>query len=335
MTEGKGNSTLNEVYEDIYQISIPMKGTPLRNINVYLIKGDDRNLLIDTGYQMDLCIRTIKDSLDVLNVSLEDTDILLTHFHNDHAGASTSIIRPGRTIYVPEPEYRFFAIGSDPEHYTKSRKDIYLKEGISEDFFTRMMGHRNPGAIGPDFFNHQFAPVKNEQEIPVGKYTLKAIHTPGHTPGHMCYWEETHRVLFTGDHVLFGVSPNIIPWEGIPNILSIYMFSLEKLREYPAALVLPAHRGSGDLEKRIDELEMHHQQRLNECESMVKLYPGKTALEITKMLSWKIRDTDKDGELPFSLLRYAFGECLVHLNHLRFLGKISRDMSKDGWYHYI
>ena len=327
------NKHILEICKDIYRIRVPMEGSTLRAINSYIIKGSDRNLLIDTGYRTEVCTETIRKSLSKLEVKPEKTDILLTHFHNDHSGAATDLIHPMRSIYVPSQEYQFFGIGKDPQFYTESRRPRYVQEGLSDEEFEKMMYLTLPGASGPDFFAHQFVPVEDDQKITVGNYTLTAIHTPGHTPGHMCYWDEDHGLMFTGDHILFDLSPNILSWPGIPNTLGLYLYSLQKLQAYPAATALPGHREPGSLSARIEEQLKHHQQRLNECESVVKLYPGKTALEITKLLSWKIRKPKGTKDSPLPLLRYAFGECLCHLDYLRIQKKVERTMS-DGFYRY-
>ncbi len=327
------NEHITEICKDIYRIQIPLNGSSLGTINSYVIRGADRSLLIDTGYRAEPCIETIRSSLSLLGVRPEKTDILLTHFHNDHSGAATDLIHPWRKIYVPAQEYQFFGIGDDPKVYTESRRPRYLKEGLSDEEFEKMMYITLPGSKGPDFFAGQFSPVDDRQTFAAGEYTLTAIHTPGHTPGHMCYWDEAHGLMFTGDHILFDISPNIIPWPGIPNILGLYLYSLQKLQNYPAAIALPGHRQPGSLSARIDEQIRHHKQRLNECESLVKLYPDKTALEITRLLSWKIRRPRGTRGIPLPLLRYAFGECLCHLDYLRFQKKIEQTFS-GGFYRY-
>lgn len=325
---------LSELQKDIYRIAIPLRATALGTINAYIIRGEDRSILIDTGYRMGLCVDAIRDSFHELGLDLQNTDILLTHFHNDHSGSSTEVIQPGRSIYVPEQEFPYFAIGSQPGYYQESRRPIYVQEGIAEDFFDRFMRVKAGRSTGPDFFSSQFVPVRDGEEISAGDHTLKAIHTPGHTPGHFCYWDEKNRIMFTGDHVLFDITPNIIPWAGIPNILSLYMQSLIKIRDYPAAMALPGHRAPGDLYKRVDEVISHHHQRLDECEELIKSHPDLTALDLTKMLSWNVTRRDGKEGIPFHLLRYAFGECLAHLDFLRLQNRIVREKDSDGFWRY-
>ena len=68
--------------------------------------------------------------------------------------------------------------------------------------------------------------------------TLRAIHTPGHAPDHLCYYLEEERALFTGDVVL-GAGTTVIPDD--TGDLGQYMASLRRLLELDAALIYPAH----------------------------------------------------------------------------------------------
>ena len=70
--------------------------------------------------------------------------------------------------------------------------------------------------------------------------TLLAIHTPGHASNCVCYLLERERLLFTGDHVLEGVSPVILPPDGD---MTAYMQSLEKLRSHDFERIAPGHGG--------------------------------------------------------------------------------------------
>ena len=69
---------------------------------------------------------------------------------------------------------------------------------------------------------------------------LIAIHTPGHASNCVCYLLESEGLLFTGDHVLEGVSPVILPPDGD---MAAYLHSLEKLRTHDFERIAPGHGG--------------------------------------------------------------------------------------------
>jgi glyoxylase-like metal-dependent hydrolase (beta-lactamase superfamily II) len=77
------------------------------------------------------------------------------------------------------------------------------------------------------------------QRIVAGDRELQAIHTPGHAADHLCFWDESSRVLFAGDLVVQGSTVVILASAG--GSLSDYLNSLEKVLALNPARLLPAH----------------------------------------------------------------------------------------------
>jgi glyoxylase-like metal-dependent hydrolase (beta-lactamase superfamily II) len=90
-----------------------------------------------------------------------------------------------------------------------------------------------------DGFEPQHVPEDGER-LHFGDVVLTAIRTPGHASNCVCYLLETERLLFTGDHVLRGVSPVILPPDGD---MSAYLDSLEKLLAAEFEFIAPGHGG--------------------------------------------------------------------------------------------
>ena len=78
------------------------------------------------------------------------------------------------------------------------------------------------------------------ERLPLGECELLAIHTPGHASNCVCYLLERERLLFSGDHVLEGVSPVILPPDGD---MAAYLHSLEKLKSHDFERIAPGHGG--------------------------------------------------------------------------------------------
>ncbi len=83
--------------------------------------------------------------------------------------------------------------------------------------------------------------VEDDTVVEVGELRLRTIHTPGHTPGSMCFWVEGTPVLFTGD-TLFPGGPGNTSLEGgdFPTIIE----SIERRLFAPfgaETLILPGH----------------------------------------------------------------------------------------------
>jgi glyoxylase-like metal-dependent hydrolase (beta-lactamase superfamily II) len=88
-------------------------------------------------------------------------------------------------------------------------------------------------------FAPQHMPVDGER-LMLGDVSLIAIHTPGHASNCVCYLLESERLLFTGDHVLEGVSPVILAPDGD---MSAYLSSLGKLEACDFERIAPGHGG--------------------------------------------------------------------------------------------
>jgi len=73
--------------------------------------------------------------------------------------------------------------------------------------------------------------------IDIGGREIEVLHTPGHSPGHLCFWESRRGYLFTGDlvykDILFAYYPSTDP--------EAYLDSLEKVAALPVKKVFPAH----------------------------------------------------------------------------------------------
>ena len=166
---------------------------------------------------------------------------------------------------------------------------MFRQAGMSKELLSYIYDSHPGYALAPDPQFDRYTDLEDGMQILAGDYTLQVIRSPGHTPGNVCLWMEKQNVLFSGDHILFDITPNIQKWINTGNALGQYLDSLKKIRNYDADLVFPAHRGSGDLKKRVDELLEHHAYRLDECLHVVANEPGLCAVDITDRMTWKIR----------------------------------------------
>jgi glyoxylase-like metal-dependent hydrolase (beta-lactamase superfamily II) len=86
------------------------------------------------------------------------------------------------------------------------------------------------------------------ERLLLGDSPVIAIHTPGHASNCVCYLLERERLLFTGDHVLEGVSPVILPPDGD---MSAYLASVDKLLPLDFERIAPGHGDVMEHPKRV------------------------------------------------------------------------------------
>lgn len=123
----------------------------------------------------------------------------------------------------------------------------------------RLVG-RPPPADGrqDEGFVPDAIPARDEV-FAVGALRLHAIDTPGHASNHVCWLLEGDGLLFSGDHILEGVTPVILVPDGD---LGAYLDSLERLKGYPLRAIAPGHgRVIGEPLAEIDRVIAHRLQR--------------------------------------------------------------------------
>jgi len=158
-------------------------------------------------------------------------------------------------------------------------------------------------------FQPQHQPRDGER-LALGDVALTAIHTPGHASNCVCYLELEARMLFTGDHVLGGVSPVILPPDGE---MAAYLDSLEKLGSYDFERIAPGH---GEILERgkqvIEHLRAHRLAR--ESKVLRAIGAGATLDELTP----KVYD-----DVPVERHEWAKLTLRAHLIKLEREGRIS------------
>ena len=183
----------------------------------YLLNGDKRSLLIDTG----LGICNIYE--EVIKLTDKPVTAVATHVHWDHIGGHKYF--PDFYAHAAELDW---LNGQFPLSLQTIREMVLDRcdppSGFSIEDYTLFQG--KPTRV-----------LADHDGIDLGGRQIEALHTPGHAPGHLCFWEPERGYLFTGDlvykDILFAYYPSTDP--------EAYLASLEKLAALPVQRVFPAH----------------------------------------------------------------------------------------------
>jgi len=304
---------IEEILPQLYKIEIPLPNNPLKALNSYLIKGQDRFLIIDTGMDREECKQEMFTALKKLGVDLKRTDFFITHVHADHLGLISALATDSSTVYFNEQEPSIVAAERFEKRWL-GISETHRTHGFPEAEAEKAMQNHPGRKYG--LKNHvDFHILKEDDIVEIADYSFRCIETPGHSPGHMCLYEPTKKILVSGDHILSKITPNITVWPEMDNSLKHYLASLEKIYPLDVNLVLPGHRNIwNNHRKRIAELQEHHKNRLNEILSVLE-EGGKTTWEIAPYISWDINYSSWELFPPAQKM-FAFGETLAHLIYL-------------------
>ena len=295
---------------ETWQIRLPMAGNPLGYVNGYLLADDDGYTLVDCGWKADDVLDALHAGLAACGARLRDVvRLCVTHFHFDHYGLAGTLRRAG----VPEllmhaRDWQLAARLIDAPD-ADARADAWIARN----------GFALATTLDDDVQYHRTERAQPTRELDDGERVgrLRAIWTPGHSPGHLCFVDERSGRMLTGDHVLDPVTPHVGVWHaahGDP--LGDYIASLRKVRTIGATSVLPAHgEPFADLTARADALLAHEATR--EAHIVTVLERGAaSAGTVARALPWTRRERRFD-ELAPAHQQFAVAETIAHLEHLR------------------
>ncbi|MDD5126561.1 MAG: MBL fold metallo-hydrolase [Dehalococcoidales bacterium] len=315
---------IEEIIPNLYRAEIPLPKSPLKWLNSYIVKGGDRFLIIDTGFNREECLNEMNATVQKLGVDLNKTDIFVTHLHVDHMGLTGTLAQDSSKVYFNAPEAK--QINAQRENWTdywQKLMDVYVANGFPADTVRNSMESHPAHKYGLKR-KVDFTIVKDGDVIDIGDFHFKCVSTSGHSPGHTSLYEPNKKILVAGDHILFDITPNIAYWLEMGDSLGEYLANLDKVDALDVNLVLTGHRRLvHDLHGRVRELKEHHRARLDE---VLAALDGRdlNALQIAPHIKWDITARTWE-EFPPPQKWFAFGETMAHVIYLEKRGKVRRN----------
>jgi glyoxylase-like metal-dependent hydrolase (beta-lactamase superfamily II) len=308
--------------------------SPLKFSYSYLVEMRDGVVVVDLGCNTDDSWQTFTAGLAVAGMSLDDVrGAVITHIHPDHYGLAPRLKENSAAWIAVHPGERS-ALVSDEDGATRRISEMARWLVVCGAPLSELDAlHADSGSIAaalsktqPDF------DLEDGMAVAGTDGSLLAVHTPGHTPGHSCFLDRERQIVFTGDHVLPRVTPNVSkrPTSGV-DPLKDFEASLQRLREFdapPGMLALPGHEWAfSGLADRLVEMQTHHENRLDEIEAAVR-DGAETVWDVALTVAWS---------RPFTALqprarRSAVGETYSHLFRLFRSGRVARTPgSPERW----
>ncbi len=317
---------IKKIYEEpcIYRIDVPLPENPLKNLNCYVIQDSGETLILDTGFHRPECEEALLAGLNELETDWSRTNMFLTHLHSDHTGLAPVVMadKPG-CIFISKIDHDILKANLEGTRW-KRIDEIYYQEGFTREQLAELRISNPARGLEPTkFFEAVY--VEDGMPVTVGKWTFQCVFVPGHTPGQMCLYCPEKKLMFTADHVLFDITPNITAWNGVEDSLGDYLESLVKIRGFQMETALPAHRKNDmDVYERIRQIIEHHLMRLFETVDALAAYPNANATTIAAQLKWSMRGKTW-AEFPLSQRWFAVGETMAHLDYLICRGMAVRE----------
>lgn len=223
----------------LWRIPLAMPVGP-QFVNVYLLRSEDGWILIDTGMGFPPVFAELAAALAHVGVEpAQLRHILLTHVHPDHSGNAPQLARlSGAPIRVHRADVELLDRILRPGSAGRIG-DTLLAAGADPDRVAEVVVAAArlfalfPPLTGALSLNHG-------DSFSTALGTLEVIHTPGHSPGHLCFYLPSRGLLISGDTVLQDIFPHIGFVDG-HDCLGDFLLALDRLQALPGARVLPAH----------------------------------------------------------------------------------------------
>jgi glyoxylase-like metal-dependent hydrolase (beta-lactamase superfamily II) len=325
---------VEQVTGGVWSVPVPIPDHPLRYVLSYLLEHSSGVVMVDTGWDHPDSWQALTTGLETCGIPMSAvTALLITHMHPDHHGLSGAMReRSGAWIGMHEREdallaSRLGSAGGMPEGWAAYQH--WCGTPVSQ--LRELASHRDGR---PRSMVRADRTIGDGELVDVPGLRLRAVWTPGHSPGHLCFLDETHDLMLTGDHVLPRITPNVSVYDMESRPLAEYLGSLEALRGLQPGEVLPAHEYRfSDLDARLDSLAAHHAHRLDEVARVLGAAPdGLSTWQVAERVTWS-RGWDQLSGFP---RQAALGEVLAHLRHLQSLGAAdSADVDGVGQWHPV
>lgn len=331
---------ITEVAPAILRLQLPIELPGLGHVNCYALEDDRGFALVDPGLPGPKPWKAMMRRLDEAGIPLARVHtVVITHSHPDHYGGAGRLrVEAGAEVVT----HRSFRTWWDPLDDDTNPDDTNTDDAASSG---------NPWDQAPPWGGEPYRPpirmhlartmmaerealatpapsrrVDDAEVVRLAGRDWVAVHTPGHTPDHLCLLDPANAVMLSGDHVLPTITPHISGLGNAPDPLAEFFRSLDRMSELGAiTTVLPAHgHPFSDLAGRAKAIRHHHEERLEKL---------RTA---SHELDRPARVTELSHHL-FSERAWgsmAESETYAHLEHLRLLGQAAR-RDVDGFATYV
>ncbi|GGN92272.1 MBL fold hydrolase [Streptomyces albiflavescens] len=328
----------------VRSISVPIPDNPLGHTLVYVVDTDRGPVLIDTGWDDPASWDTLAEGLAACGTSVSEIHgVVITHHHPDHHGLSGQVREASGAwiaMHAADASIVRRTRENRPERWFAYMAAKLTASGAPEEHLAPLRDARK--SARPSTLPG-FSPALPDREIVPGELLalpgrrLRAIWTPGHTPGHVClHLEEDHPArlpghgrLFSGDHLLPRITPHIGLYEDPDDVtvtdpLGDYLDSLERVGRLGPAEVLPAHQHTfTEAPSRVRELLAHHEERLTGL--LILLSTPLTPWQLAERMEWN-RPWD---QIPYGSRTIAVSEAEAHVRRLVKLGRAEAVTGSD------
>ena len=309
-----------------FRLPLPMR---LDHVNVYALDDGDSWTVIDTGFNSRKTRGIWGQMMQGPLGGKPIGRVVVTHHHPDHVGLAGWLQSDfGAELVTTRTAWLFarMLMLDVQEKPAPETLEFWRKAGMEADLFAKRADERPfnfadivaPMPLG-------FTRIEQGQTIKMGGRTWDIHMGNGHAPEHATFWSRDDHLVISGDQILSSISPNIGVYatEPMADPLREWLQACERLQPLAREdhLVLGGHKlPFTGLPMRMKQLIDNHHGALRRLTDHLE-HP-RTAADCFAPL---FKRSISEGEYGLALV-----EAVAHLNHLFYLGQVTRVARDDG-----
>jgi glyoxylase-like metal-dependent hydrolase (beta-lactamase superfamily II) len=313
-----------EVAPGVLRLQLPIQITGLGHVNCYALEDERGFTIVDPGLPGPTPFTALEGRLAQAGIPLPRVHtVVITHSHPDHFGGAARVRRESGADIVTHRSFRMMwdptePDGDDPEDATVPMSPFSRPTPWGGEPFRPELTDAGIAEMRQNLTEGMDAPrptrrLEDAEVVTLGRREWVAMHTPGHTPDHLCLFEPISGAVLSGDHVLPTITPHISGLGEAQDPLLQFFQSLDRMTTLQdVSIVLPAHGPTfTDLNGRVAGIKAHHEERLDRLR--------KASNEIGRPASVHELMQHLFSERAWGSM--AESETFAHLEHLRLAGQ--------------
>ena len=314
---------------EVWRVELLMGDTFLPTVNAFVVLDGGDVLVVDSGTPDPLNDTRLMRALLGLGADPARATVFFTHAHLDHMGLARELALAGAELVVSAGVRDDMARFGDRSW----RDEMVARLGAA--------GFRaaESAELADTIFSHThdlaregvpFRVLGLDEPVRVGRWALRALPVPGHTPGNTVLWLPERGVAFLGDAVLFACSTCVGFWGEGEDAIGAQVATLRRLAGLGIGRAFLGHGlQEGDVAERCEANAAHHERRSARALAAVRERPGRTGRELVGAMGWRAC-SEGWSALPALTRWFLASESVAHLDHLVAVGAVRRERTPEG-----